>query len=138
MQEWNWLGIVLVASALILVAGIFGRVFFFGKKSSKTASQQLVLSGLDDESGVEPDSQVLTELGIEVMFNQVNQKVLNHRGNIHRSAMDILLFWESTPGHHKFINVKDLGAGKISINGQVIPATRESAKEGILNVLKLQ
>jgi hypothetical protein len=47
-----------------------------------------------------------------------------------------MLAWKDTTGRQKFIDVKDLGLQKISINGQVFPATKENAKAGILRALK--
>ncbi|MEI7848446.1 MAG: hypothetical protein WCK35_21780, partial [Chloroflexota bacterium] len=72
------------------------------------------------------------ELGVETLLSQVNDKILKGAGKFHRSPDEVILFWTDETGQYKFIGIKYLGLAKFSVNGQLLPATRDDIKAGIL------
>lgn len=135
---WNWVNIGILAGVggLILLIGIGVIGFTFFKRTSGpnlAPAQQKSVN--NQQPFLETDDQ-LANLGVADLLRQVNERALNNSGEFYNKLGVIMLTWKDATGRQKFIEVKDLGLQKISINGQVFPATKENAKAGILGALK--
>lgn len=160
--SWNWLNIGLGAGFGLLLVLIFGVALVFSLSGSKArpARQPLkkskplvqkpvavvavpaaaapleVLNPAPLESAAPPVYDPFLDLGVETLLSQVNDKVLKGAGKFHRSPDEVVLFWMDETGQYKFIGVKYLGLAQFSVNGQLLPATRDDLKAGILKVLR--
>jgi hypothetical protein len=93
---------------------------------------------LDKEEVFAP-SKILAMVGAREHLDQVNQHVLNNRGEITVAKGAIRLEWSDTDrdtavSRGIIITVKDTET--IMINGVPFPATREAARDGLISCLK--
>lgn len=79
---------------------------------------------------------VLEGLGIDDLLRQVNIRVLHNIGRIYKKPNEMILMWNDSNSQQRFIDIEARGDGTILIDGQTLPATRESAKSGILAAMK--
>lgn len=130
-------------SLLIVLFGIyaFGGFdrFLYPEEKVVPAAHVAVTQEPNQSEKIQRESQVpdyIVVLGIEDLLNQVNSRVLNSRGVIHKRAGEIGLVWKDAHGEPKYIHIRDLRDHNMTVNGVKFLATRENVKSGILNVLK--
>jgi hypothetical protein len=134
---WNWINIFITAGFLLLlgVVAIGGLVYFFYATSQKNKDLQ---GGQRTENLPIQEAGYIADLGIENLLLEMNAKVLNSVGQIHKRQGGIALVWKDARRQERMIDVKDLEGNQISINDQVHSATKEDTRSGIIGALRYQ
>lgn len=141
---WDWLNIGAISFGFI-VGAIGLVVLLIGLAPSMFGSSGKYLNQTAKRSSVEPASSnpildlhddVLEGLGIDDLLRQVNIRVLHNIGRIYKKPNEMILMWNDSNSQQRFIDIEARGDGTILIDGQTLPATRESAKSGILAAMK--
>lgn len=81
-------------------------------------------------------NSVLSDLGVEKLLMQVNDKVLNRAGHITKEDYRVCLSWTDRSGHPRAIDVRDFNETQVVINGEICDSTHEEVKASIVKFLK--
>lgn len=144
----NWLVVfvLLVVGGGLVIFGVYafgGFDFMLNPKNKKLAyASPSPRTGPQQDQFQRPQAlkqppNYIVDLGVEDLLNQVNSRALNMSGVIYKKQGEIALVWKDAQGLQKYIDVKDVGNHQITVNGTSYPATRDNAKFGITNVLKI-
>ena len=133
---WNWTIIFAISGFLlflgvVLVGGVASFAYARLQKSKNWKNDQPVASLPIAEMD-------FAALGIEKLFSQINEKVLDSVGQIQKRPGAIALIWKDTHNQERTIDVKVLEGNQVSINNQVYPATKKDTQEGIIATLRNQ
>ena len=133
---WNW-PVIFALSGFLLFLGVVavgGGGYFVYRWSRKNK----VLKASDPVIAASIPSIDFTELGIDKLFSQLNEKVLENMGKLETGPGTIALIWKNSLNQEKRIDIKAVADNRISINGQVHPATKKETQEGIVDAFRIQ
>jgi hypothetical protein len=133
---WNWTSIVAISGFLffigvVIVGGVGFVVHARLQKGKALKKNQLVVN-------VPVPEMDFAALGVEKLLLQINEKVLDSKGQIQAQPGGITLIWKDAQDQERFINVKALAGNKVSINDRVYLATKKDIQAGIIDILRNQ
>jgi hypothetical protein len=133
---WNWVSISAIAGLILLfgvvAVGSIGYLVYAGSHKSETVNVK------QPGSSLEIPTADFEGLGIEKLLLEINDTVLKSAGQIQKTTGKITLVWKNRLNQQRIIEIKALDGDQISINDQVIPATKERAKTAIIDALRKQ
>jgi len=133
---WNWTIIFAISGFLlflgvVLVSGVGLFVHARLQKGKTLKKDQLVVN-------VPVPEMDFAALGVEKLLLQINEKVLDSKGQLQTRPGGIILAWKDAQDQERAIDVKALAGNQVSINNQVCPATKKDTQEGIVATLRNQ
>ena len=134
-MSWNWINIFIIAGLLLLfgIVALGGVGYFVYARSKKNK----VLKGGEPTQNLPiQEADFIADLGIEKLLLEINTKVLNSVGEIHKRQGGIALVWKDVHSRDMTIDVRELEGNNISINDQVYSATTEDTRSGIIAALR--
>jgi hypothetical protein len=132
--NWNWTMIFAISGFVlffgVLVTGGAGYFVYSRLQKNKTSKKANPVIGL-------PIPEVnFEELGIEKLFLQLNEKVLDTAGQLQKAPGRIALVWKNQHSQERMIEVRSLMDNQISINGNAFSANKKEIQEGIISEFK--
>ncbi len=110
------------------------------KKSPQAHTQDEVISPVQLESPFSPafPPDLLAKIGARSLLQDVNHFLLKDMGAISEAPNELYLEWPVVPGGGEMrgIHIKLINQQRLTVNGQVFPATHEGVKAGITNCLR--
>jgi len=136
---WNWISILAILGSVLMlgsmVVGSIGYVFYArsqkNKKMNKAEQSMSVPIPATNVPAINFDDR-----GIEKLFVDINEKVLNQEAQVRKGSGEIALVWRNKLNHERLIEIRAFEGNQIWINGQVYPANKKDVRAGILDTLR--
>jgi hypothetical protein len=85
-----------------------------------------------------PSTTDFEALGIESLLSKINEKVLDSAGKIQKEPGAIALVWMNSRKEPRSIEIKAMENEQIYVNDHVFAATKDEAKNAIIEALRHQ